>query len=1040
MCKGDLEVSKKNRNGWFVRTTPRQAYFLVLFTGVYLIQSCALPATCTSAEKHAKLILDDGVVIAGHPIEWSAPDQIRWQGDSFCDPFVFRQRAIQEMVFAQTGELEATAETTPGLFRFEFKNGDVIIGAVTQWDDKTIVIENRFAGALRLSSQQVKSVRAIRRLQPVVGDTSSLDGTRSTIEPAWTHVPAQGVATARERTKLADQGMMNHRRSAVNLFGDGYTVQRKIPLKDRILLDITFGWTGVPDFVLAFGFAGRNVPDRSTRAEGRSEGLATGRLGTARFDGWRIECAGSRLVLIVERDGFVDLEPLASLDQRSGIRLLVYHDPHAGTVEVLADNGQPLGRLDVGPANPSLDTNGDQNSVAHTQLSIQNLSANSLGVSEFDLTRWVGDIARVPRPVSEGQNDTFSVQKMKPFAGSVVGFDPGKKYLTVRAANEVISFPLARLAEVRCNAPPEPLSKGKGRVHLVDGSTLSGTIQGFKADQWTILSSGSNSMLALPLGSVRSINLRKDQPSDNQEAAVIGRVGRLVIHGNELPGRLVKATGEGNPEAYDLAWHPLKSVVAARIRRGVSGKVVFKTPPKLKNNDTAAQMLEQQRQKNQRLRRGLNFGELFLQRTDLSKRAPVNRDAHLVHLVTGDIVRCRVDSISDGVVQVTSESADSQKIDFTVLKAIEFVSNSPPPNLDAAKKQRLLTIPRVQKSEPPTHLLCSHNGDFLRCILTGMTDNFIVVQVHGNELRLPRERIAQVIWFHDNELQDGGSVNSVDPHSSGEESRVAGKGDLIHHGITEDKGGVFDYHGLMQVVRNDGKRFTVEPTSIEGERLEGQSPWLGQREFDLGRVDEILIGDEIPTSVETVAYNQWRLKSAVEPLVNAVLEDSKPKKKDATTLVGSEMPQVTVSLVKGGELRLSDLRGGWVMIDFWASWSATSVETLSGLEVIREKFGREQVTSVSVSVGETKRVVADFMSKASISASVIADTESRLAERFGVSVLPQVVLISPQGVIKAVFLGGGASMLAGLEDELSSGLGISSEGETIENSNAAESE
>ena len=112
MCKGDLEVSKKTRNGWFVRTTLRQAYSLVLFTGVYLIQSYALPATCTSAEKHAKLILDDGVVIVGHPIEWSAPDQIRWQGDSFCDPFVFRQRAIQEMVFAQTGELEATAETT----------------------------------------------------------------------------------------------------------------------------------------------------------------------------------------------------------------------------------------------------------------------------------------------------------------------------------------------------------------------------------------------------------------------------------------------------------------------------------------------------------------------------------------------------------------------------------------------------------------------------------------------------------------------------------------------------------------------------------------------------------------------------------------------------------------------------------------------------------------------------------------------------------------------------------------------------------------
>ena len=51
------------------------------------------------------------------------------------------------------------------------------------------------------------------------------------------------------------------------------------------------------------------------------------------------------------------------------------------------------------------------------------------------------------------------------------------------------------------------------------------------------------------------------------------------------------------------------------------------------------------------------------------------------------------------------------------IKAIEYVTNAPPPDLEAAKRERLLTIPRLQKSAPPTHLLCSHSGDFLRCRL-----------------------------------------------------------------------------------------------------------------------------------------------------------------------------------------------------------------------------------------------------------------------------------------------------------------------------------
>ena len=45
------------------------------------------------------------------------------------------------------------------------------------------------------------------------------------------------------------------------------------------------------------------------------------------------------------------------------------------------------------------------------------------------------------------------------------------------------------------------------------------------------------------------------------------------------------------------------------------------------------------------------------------------------------------------------------------------------PQLDETKRDRLLTLPRMQKDSPPTHLICSKNGDFLRGRILAMDDD-----------------------------------------------------------------------------------------------------------------------------------------------------------------------------------------------------------------------------------------------------------------------------------------------------------------------------
>ncbi len=185
------------------------------------------------------------------------------------------------------------------------------------------------------------------------------------------------------------------------------------------------------------------------------------------------------------------------------------------------------------------------------------------------------------------------------------------------------------------------------------------------------------------------------------------------------------------------------------------------------------------------------------------------------------------------------------------VKAIELVTNAPPPDLAAAKRDRLLTLPRLQKSSPPTHLLCSQNGDYLRCRLLRMDEDNVYVEVQLEEVQIARDRITQIIWFHDDELpkQDGTiRRRSRRTQQSADESESL----LL---------------GLAQVLRRDGKRLTFDPIEVTEKTIAGTSEVLGKCRFDLMEVDQLIFGTRIGEEVSDFAYNQWKLHPATEPLV-----------------------------------------------------------------------------------------------------------------------------------------------------------------------------
>lgn len=122
---------------------------------------------------------------------------------------------------------------------------------------------------------------------------------------------------------------------------------------------------------------------------------------------------------------------------------------------------------------------------------------------------------------------------------------------------------------------------------------------------------------------------------------------------------------------------------------------------------------------------------------------------------------------------------------------------------------------------------------------------------------------------------------------------------------------------------------------------------------------------------------------------------------DAEASTESEpAPEVTLTRLGGGVTRLSDYRGKWVLLNFWATWCPPCVAEMPSMEEFSKKFKSRNVVVLAVSVdrGNPDRI-KKFVKQYGITFEVFHDPDSDASNKFGVSSLPASYIINPKGNI-----------------------------------------
>lgn len=134
--------------------------------------------------------------------------------------------------------------------------------------------------------------------------------------------------------------------------------------------------------------------------------------------------------------------------------------------------------------------------------------------------------------------------------------------------------------------------------------------------------------------------------------------------------------------------------------------------------------------------------------------------------------------------------------------------------------------------------------------------------------------------------------------------------------------------------------------------------------------------------------------------------------------VGSKAPDIDLTDLDGKVVKLSDLRGKVVLVDFWASWCAPCREELPVLEKLHQKYAAQGLVIVGVNADSERENMTKFLRRTKLTFRVVHDAERKVASRYAPPKMPSSYLIDKKGLVRYVHSGFKASDAPALENEI----------------------
>jgi thiol-disulfide isomerase/thioredoxin len=132
---------------------------------------------------------------------------------------------------------------------------------------------------------------------------------------------------------------------------------------------------------------------------------------------------------------------------------------------------------------------------------------------------------------------------------------------------------------------------------------------------------------------------------------------------------------------------------------------------------------------------------------------------------------------------------------------------------------------------------------------------------------------------------------------------------------------------------------------------------------------------------------------------------------------GDDLPDVTVTTAQGS-LRLSELRGQVVYVDFWASWCVPCRKSFPWMNQLQQQYSKQGLKIVAINLDKDPQLAKQFLADFPANFTVAYDPEGLSATQFKVQAMPTSYVIDRQGKLQATHLGFREKDTAAMEAEI----------------------
>jgi peroxiredoxin len=125
----------------------------------------------------------------------------------------------------------------------------------------------------------------------------------------------------------------------------------------------------------------------------------------------------------------------------------------------------------------------------------------------------------------------------------------------------------------------------------------------------------------------------------------------------------------------------------------------------------------------------------------------------------------------------------------------------------------------------------------------------------------------------------------------------------------------------------------------------------------------------------------------------------------AATATAGPAPDFTLKSNSGKNIKLSELRGQVVMINFWASWCGPCRQEMPLLDQLYQRYQPMGFTLLGVNVEEDSTAADKILKEIPVSFPVLYDNKSKVSESYQVQAMPSTFLIDRDGKLRYLHKG-----------------------------------